>query len=219
MAYRVDFSELRRNLESYKVELRANSREILGIGLVNFVQWAARYTPPDMGKKTISPERYMRVVLYLANEVRREGNRDRARDIEMLRAGFRFKMYKKIPGVRRMRPEYFIKLNAEQRRMMKITTRGLLRYSLGDSLERGGLKMPSNVRSIGAKSRYLRTLPPSSRFSFHNTLDGGLALRYENRRIEARDSYWAIAKRNGEKHAQDAMNRAWNRVLKKRRIV
>ena len=104
MAYRVDFSELRRNLESYKVELRANSREILGIGLVNFVQWAALYTPPDMGKKTIEPENYNRFVLYLAREVRREGNRDRARDIEMLRAGFRFKMYKKIPGVRRMRP-------------------------------------------------------------------------------------------------------------------
>ena len=61
--------DFEKNLEELRKEIKEDTKDILIRNAPKFAESASKYTPPDIGKNTISKEKYTRPILVLARLV------------------------------------------------------------------------------------------------------------------------------------------------------
>lgn len=211
----LNIERFRRGYEKYLKVIEEQKKDILAKAAGNYAQWASLYVPPKpLGQKTIKEELYQRKLLYLPKEVKRERNKDQAKDIEMLKNGYRFKIYKKIPMSRKFKPMYFKKLTGQVKKWLKIENRGLLRVSFGAGITVLGEKIPTNIRRLLTKAKNLKKLVQFNKYEFHEQ-DLKTSLKVINDSYDAKQGGFAnIAVKEGDKHAEQYITRRAKQIQK-----
>lgn len=125
-----------------------------------FVKNAAKNSPPQIGKASISREFYTRPILNLIKLARGEYNAYRftQQDSIALKNKMIFKIINTKKGVKKNTAFGYAKTQAQAKKLAKIQTRGNLRYQWGKNLNDIGGKIPTSILALQRKAKALKDL-------------------------------------------------------------
>ena len=205
--------DFEKNLEELRKEIKEDTKDILIRNAPKFAEAAAKYTPPDIGKNTISKEKYTRPILVLARLV--NGGyyqyKPTQEDINQLRKKMVYKVLNTKKGVQKG-TGWYCKTKGQAKKLAKIKTRGLARIMWGKNLEQIGAKTPNSIIRLIRKSPDVSSLNYSKQYIINS--DKETSLIFENS-AKFIDRISDIAKRQGFKKIMNAILRDLKQMANK----
>ena len=211
-------------IEQYSVEIALNLARV-------FVDEAAKFTPPCMGKSYIDNRLYYRPVQDL--QKLKDGEyppwKITKADLRAIHQGYKFRVLNTKQGHKKNEVVAYTKGINEAKRVSKIQNRGLLRYTWGDALINNSKELNEYVKNNPDKSfkwynptlpaqfqRLARKSPNIVKYHFadiliQNDLPDGVNVIIDNRAAHG-EGFYAIAMKRGALKAQIYMKRLYNKI-------
>lgn len=211
-------------IEKYSVQI--------GMALARvFVDEAAKFTPPNMGKSYIDNRLYYRPVQDLQKLKNGEYPpwKITKADLRAMHQGYKFRVLNTRVGHKKNEVYAYTKGINEAKRVSRIKNRGLLRYVWGDALINNSEELKRKVKeNPGEPYHFYNTdLPPQfqrlarkspsitkihfANIQIDNNLPDGIRIDIDNR-IAHGEGFYSIAMKRGAMKAQMWMRRLFNNI-------
>lgn len=213
-----DTDEFEKNLEEVRTELQKDTKSILIRNAPKFVEAAAKYTPPTLGKNTIDKTRYERPVLVLSRLVN-GGYSDfkpTQEDIAQLRKKMVYKVLNTKTGVKKGTAYAYCKTKGQAKKLSKIQTRGLARVMWGKKLESIGSKTPNSILRLMKKSPAIATMNYSTQSVINSNDETSLIFENNAKFIER---IARLGKEQGFKKIMNAIMKDLKKMVSKGKEV
>lgn len=210
--------EFEKNLEELRNEIKGNTKDILIQNAPKFVEAAAKYTPPTLGKNTIDKAKYERPILVLSRLVNGGYYEYKAtqEDINQLRKKMVYKVLNTKSGVKKGTAYAYCKTKGQAKKLSKIRTRGLARIMWGKNLEKIGAKTPNSILRLIKKSPDVNTMNYSKQSIINSNDETSLTFENSAKFIERIAD---LGKRQGEKKIMNAILRDLKKMADKKTNV
>ena len=210
--------EFEKNLEELQKEIKADTKNILIRNAPKFVEAAAKYTPPSLGKNTIDKAKYFRPILVLSRLVNGGYSQYKPtqEDINQLRKKMVYKVLNTKSGVKKGTAYAYCKTKGQAKKLSKIRTRGLARIMWGKNLEKIGAKTPNSILRLIRKSPDVNTMNYSKQSIINSSDETSLTFENSAKFIERIAD---LGKRQGERKIMNAILRDLKKMADKKTSV
>lgn len=210
--------EFEKNLEELQKEIKADTKNILIRNAPKFVEAAAKYTPPSLGKNTIDKAKYFRPILVLSRLVNGGYSQYKPtqEDIQQLRKKMVYKVLNTKSGVKKGTAYAYCKTKGQAKKLSKIRTRGLARIMWGKNLEKIGAKTPNSILRLIRKSPDVNTMNYSKQSIINSSDETSLTFENSAKFIERIAD---LGKRQGERKIMNAILRDLKKMADKKTEV
>ena len=210
-----DLSEFEKKVNEFMTETQGKTKDILVTVAPDFSNYAAKYTPPNIGKNSIEKKFYTRPILSLSKLLagEYEGQVITAEDREQIKNKMKFKVLYTKSGIKKGTAFAYTKSISQAKKAAKIANRGISRVMWGKNLSTINAKVPSSLQ------RLIRKSPNISRNDFNK-----VSLKAENdetsvivvNNIRNVERYAKMAERQGYKKVSSSIMRELKKIAEKK---
>lgn len=191
--------------------IKKQTKSILISASTQFSAGAATYTPPSMKKAVIEKKYWKRPVAFIPLLIK--DGKATAKDIEMLRQGYLYKVVYTKAGTKKGTAFAYCKKLSQTKKFAKITTRGLSRVMWGKDLHRIGAKVPTVITSIMKRSKDVAKVN-LNKVTLKTDKEDIYVVDIENN-VKNIQRYAKISLNEGYRRAQKAINKELKKIAQK----
>lgn len=149
-----DMSEFEKNVNKFIKDAQDKTTDILINVAPDFANYAAKYTPPCVGKNSIEKKYYTRPILSLIKLVAGEYEDQTATDEDrkQLKNKMKFKVLYTKAGMKKGTVFAYTKTISQAKKAAKIVNRGISRVMWGKELSKIRADVPSSLQRLIKKS-------------------------------------------------------------------
>lgn len=210
-----DLSEFEKKVNEFMTETQSKTKDILVAVAPDFSNYAAKYTPPSIGKNSIDKKFYTRPILVLSKLLAGEyqDQTPTEEDRKQIKNKMKFKVLYTKNGIKKGTAFAYTKSISQAKKAAKIANRGISRVMWGKNLESISATVPSSLQ------RLIRKSPSISKYNFNK-----VSLKAENdetsvlvvNNIKNVERYAKMAERQGYKKVSSSIMRELKRIAEKK---
>ena len=205
-----DLSEFEKKVNEFMTETQSKTKDILVAVAPDFSNYAAKYTPPSIGKNSIDKKFYTRPILVLSKLLAGEyqDQTPTEEDRKQIKNKMKFKVLYTKNGIKKGTAFAYTKSISQAKKAAKIANRGISRVMWGKNLSTINANVPASLQ------RLIRKSPSISKHDFNKV---SLKVENDETSVEVVNSVKNVQRyaKMAEKHGYKKVSSSIMRELKK----